>query len=96
MFPFSVVSLVFLLHKFEQSEDYHNGHYAKTSCAELLALHETVHRILKLVGAMVEPNGTGPQPCPAVCKHRVQAVGHNSFKYLNPKGIASIMILIGA
>lgn len=29
-------------------------------------------------------------------KHRAQAVGHNSFTYLNPKGIASIMILMWA
>lgn len=93
IFPLSVVSSVFLLHKFEQSEDYHNSHYAKTSCAELLELREAIHCIFKLVGTMVELNCTGPQPCPAVFKHRLQAVGHSSFKDLNPKGLAGILIL---
>lgn len=48
-------------------------------------LCEIAH-FFRLEGANVELGGNRPQDFPAIFKHRVQAVRHNSFTYLELKG----------
>lgn len=49
-------------------------------------LCEIAHYFFKLDGANIEVDCNRPKPFPAIFKHRVQAVRHNSFIYLEPKG----------
>lgn len=57
-------------------------------------MHEITHCSFRLEDTKVELTCNRPQPFPALLKHTVKALRHNSFPYSEPNGTGSTVILL--